>query len=231
MSSTTVQLLNDDGTASMATALLMSHHAFRRDIALFAGAVRRVVEGDHAKAAALREEWQGYRGALHGHHEIEDNGIFPGLRAEHVELAGVFDQLSAHHRQIDPLLERGDEAFAALDAKAARAAAVVAELSALLDQHLALEEAHVPAFLRAAKAFPPPPGDAEAELYAQGFAWSSRGVSPQVLEQLDVILPPALKDRLPAARAAFEQRCARVWGPTTPGASRTSIPDSLPGGG
>jgi len=39
-------LLNDDGTASMATAFLSSHHGFRRDIRLFAGAVGRAVAGD-----------------------------------------------------------------------------------------------------------------------------------------------------------------------------------------
>jgi hypothetical protein len=36
------RLLNDDGTASVATALLMSHHAFRRDTAQLAAALRRL---------------------------------------------------------------------------------------------------------------------------------------------------------------------------------------------
>src|SRR5947207_3118189 len=35
-------LLNDDGSASIATALLMSHHGFRRDIARFAVALENV---------------------------------------------------------------------------------------------------------------------------------------------------------------------------------------------
>jgi hemerythrin-like domain-containing protein len=224
-----VQLLNEDGTASMATALLMSHHAFRRDIALFALALRRVLDGDRSRADALRQEWEGYRAALHGHHEIEDAHMFPGMRSAHAHLAGVFDELSAQHHRIDPLLERADAAFANLAAEAPQAAAVINELANLLAQHLALEEAHVPAFLRGAKEFPAPPPEAIA-MYAQGFAWSSRGVAPQVLERLDEMLPAAVRDGLPAARAAYEERCARAWGPTNIGASRSSIPDWLPGG-
>ena len=100
----------------------------------------------------------------------------------------------------------------------------------LLDQHLAIEEAKVVPFLRDAKQFPPPATDAEADLYAQGFAWSCHGVAPEVLQGLNVILPAILTSRLPAARAAFDQRCLRVWGPTPAGASRTAIPDWLPGG-
>jgi hypothetical protein len=220
-------LLNDDGTASIATALLMSHHAFRRDLARFAAALGPVVGGDGARVADLAAEWRHYRGALHGHHEVEDGQMFPGMRGAHPELGPVFDQLSAQHARIDPLLTRGDAAFAELATRGPAAAAVVAELSALLDQHLALEEDHVPAFLRAANAFPPPPTDADAEMYAQGFAWSSDGIAPEVLARVDAMLPPSVTTRLPAARAAFAERCARVWGSTTTGASRTAVPDWL----
>jgi len=46
-------LLNDDGTASMATAFLTSHHGFRRDIRQFAGALGRMLGGNTANADAL----------------------------------------------------------------------------------------------------------------------------------------------------------------------------------
>jgi Hemerythrin HHE cation binding domain len=222
-------LLNEDGSASMATALLMSHHAFRRDIARFAVAVRQFAAGDRSRLAALQAEWQSYRGALHGHHEVEDQRIFPDLRARQPDLVPVIDRLISQHRRIDPLLEQGDGSFADLSAKSATAATVVAEISALLDEHLALEEANVIHFLREAKQFPPPASDAEAELYAQGFAWSSQGVAPEVLARVDAMLPEGLAARLPAARAAFEQRSAGAWGETQIGASRTAIPDRLAG--
>jgi hypothetical protein len=222
----TIQLLNDDGTASMATALLMSHHGFRRDLGHFAVALRALVAGDPSRIPALRDEWKSFRATLHGHHEQEDAGIFPGLRAQRPELAPVMDELSAQHRLIDPLLERGDHAFAVLETTtgAAEAAAVVTSLSTLITTHLTLEEAHVPAFLRGAKEFPLPPTPEVVAMYAQGFAWASRGVAPDILALVDAMLPAPVREALPAARAAFEARCLRVWGPTTPTTSRTPIP-------
>jgi hypothetical protein len=75
--------LNDDGSASMATALMMSHHAFRRDVARFAKALEALSPSDAERIAALQEEWKNYQRALHGHHHVEDTGVFPGIAAEH----------------------------------------------------------------------------------------------------------------------------------------------------
>jgi hemerythrin-like domain-containing protein len=217
-------LLNEDGTASIATAMLMSHHAFRRDIARFATALANLTPGDQARATALAGEWGNYRWALHSHHEVEDQSMFPGMRTQHPNLGPVFDQLGADHRRIDPLLEQGVDAFATLAEGPATAAAVVSQLATLLDQHLTLEEAHVIQFLRGAKTFPPFP-DGAIEMYAQGFAWSSDGVAPEVLERVYDMLPAALRALMPGARAAFEERRARVWGSIPSGASRTSVPE------
>jgi hypothetical protein len=212
--SVTVPYLDDEGNPSIATALLGSHHAFRRDIARFAMALGRVAQGDGSRATALREEWQHYREALHGHHEAEDSGIFPGCVAERPSLAPLIEKLTADHRKIDPLLERGDRAFAALPDPAAieGAVRVIGDLAALLDPHLALEEAEVIPVLRAQREFPAPPDDAMADLYAQGFAWSMAGLPADVLARLLAWLPESLTRRLPAARAAYEERAIRVWG-------------------
>jgi hypothetical protein len=220
-----VQLLNDDGSASMATALMMSHHAFRRDIARFAIAL---AAGDRSRAGALSGEWQNYRNALHGHHEVEDHNIFPELRQQ-PSIAPIIDQLSADHRRIDPLLVEGDRAFADLIANLQSATSVVTQISALLDTHLATEEEHMIPFLRGAKAFPPHGSEAELAMFAEGFAWASDGVAPDVLEKVYAMLPAALAARIPAARVAFAERRARVWGPVTEGASRTPVPDWLSG--
>ena len=48
----TPNLLNDDGSASMATLLMMSHHAFRRDL----GRLLRAVERDVSNAGLLQAE-------------------------------------------------------------------------------------------------------------------------------------------------------------------------------
>jgi hypothetical protein len=223
-------LLNDDGSASMATGVMMAHHGFRRDLARFGKALAALTAADKAKAVALKDEWQLFHDALHGHHEAEDTRVFPHLQSEHAEMAQLFAKLTDDHRHIDPLLERADRAFASLPADKADAIAVVAELSALLDPHLATEEAQMIPLLRPAKAFPTPATDAEADVYAQGFAWASDGVASEVLERLYAALPDILTSRLPAARAAFDERRRRVWGTAPTGASRTAIPDWLPGG-
>jgi hemerythrin-like domain-containing protein len=226
---TAPNLLNDDGSASIATTLMMSHHAFRRDVARFAIALDKLAAGDRAKITALQGEWQHYRNALHGHHEAEDTGIFPNLGSQHASLSLLIAELTADHRKIDPLLARGDRAFAELGASSEAAASVISDLSALLDPHLAKEEAHIIPHLRPAKAFPPPSNDAEVELYAQGFAWASEGIAPEVLARVDELLPASLTSKLPAAKAAFAARIANAWGPTPPGASRTPIPDWFSG--
>lgn len=219
------KLLNDDGSASMATMLMMSHHAFRRDLARFGVALEKMAAGDTSAVEALRGEWHNYRGALHGHHMMEDSRVFPHLASEHAPVAPTIARLTGEHHLIDPLLERGDRAFAALpDTQAAKA--VISELKSLLDPHLATEEAEVVPYLRAAKEFPAPANDAEAELYAQGFAWSTHGIAAEVLDRVFSILPESLTSRLPGARAEFERRCERVWGSASAGSATTPIPNA-----
>jgi polyphosphate kinase 2 len=107
-------LLNDDDTASIATALMMSHHGFRRDLARFHRALENVAGGEVSRIEALREEWKSLYQTLHGHHHSEDTGVFPSLASEHASLREVIEQLSADHRRIDPLLDSGEAAFARL---------------------------------------------------------------------------------------------------------------------
>lgn len=217
-------LLNDDGTASMATMLLMSHHAFRRDIARFIRAVAEIKVGDASRAEAVREEWEkSYQAALHGHHTIEDTTIFPDVRSKHPELASALDILTEQHHKIDPVLERGDAAFADL-AHPEKAEAILDELKVFLDEHLTFEEAEITPSLRDGKEFPAPADDAMANLYAEGFAWSMQGIAPEVLDQVRKLLPDILLAKLPAAQEKFEARSERVWGTYTVGSATTPVP-------
>jgi hypothetical protein len=227
MAQAATQLLNEDGSASMATAFMMSHHGFRRDIALFKQALTRgtPIEGA-ARIEALQEEWKGFHAKLHGHHQVEDNGVFPGIRAQHAELGEVIAELSADHKRLDPLLEAGERAMAKLPATE-EAAAIVTETAALLDKHLALEEQKVVPLLRGASSFPAPASDAEAEMYAEGFAWACHGIAPAVLEQVNKMLPASVTSRLPAARVVFTKKFETLWGSVGSGASTSSVPDWL----
>lgn len=213
------KLLNDDGTASMATMLMCSHHAFRRDAACFARAL-----AENRPADPLAAEWTQFRGALHGHHTIEDTAMFPDLRAKHPVLGAAIDKLEAHHHAIDPLLVRGDQLFANLAEHRDGARDVIGTLIALLDEHLDYEEATIVSYLRTANEFPVPSDDAALAMYADGFAWSCTGIAPSVLEKVYAMLPSALSERIPAARVAFDERCERVWGYRHTGASQTSEP-------
>ena len=146
-------------------------------------------------------------------------------RAEHPELAPELEELDAHHRAIDPLLARGDAVFTDLARTAPAALALVRALGDHLASHLDAEERVIIPHLRGANAFPLPPTDDVLAMYAEGFAWSSAGISQAVLEPLYAILPPALRERLPAAREAFAAHCKRVWGYVHDGTSLTSVPE------
>ena len=195
-------LLNDDGSASIATALMTSHHGFRRDLAQFAAALCRVGAAETSRVEALREEWTLFRGKLHGHHEAEDTNLFPHLRSQRPSLAAIIEGLDEDHRRVDRLLEQGDRAFAQLPATLAAATEVVTSLRTLLAPHLASEEAHLFPYLREARQFPPTGSEDELALFAEGFAWSTHGIALDIIERLNEILPAALVERLPAARAA-----------------------------
>ncbi|MGE0550612.1 MAG: hemerythrin domain-containing protein [Kofleriaceae bacterium] len=217
---TPTKLLNDDGTASMATMIMLSHHAFRRDLGRFSAALAKL---DPARIDQLRSEWQGFGEALHGHHSKEDSDIFPHFRAQLAMLGPTLDRLSAQHSAIDPLIHRGEQAFAKLP-ETADAIAVIREIEALLDIHLDEEEAAIIPLLRGAKQFPAPANDEEAAMFAGGFAWAMHGIAPHVLDKVHAMLPEALRSRLPAARSEFEARSERVWGSVARTASETSIP-------
>jgi len=209
----------------MATMLMMSHHAFRRDITRFIRAVEQIKAGDTSRADAVRGEWDtSYRLALHGHHSIEDSTIFPDIKSKHPELAPVVDKLMEQHHGIDPLLAEGDAAFADL-AHPEKAEAVLSALKTLLDEHLAYEEANITPHLRDAKEFPTPPDESAANMYVNGFAWSMQGIAPHVLDEVKKMLPEILLAKLPAAQAEFEARSGRVWGTYSVGSATTPIPE------
>jgi len=218
------RLLNEDGSASMSTILMLSHHGLRRDCALFAIALEGPLTAPQ-RVSRLKDEWKSYHATLHGHHAMEDARIFQSFASDHPELVPVIDGLADDHRRIAPLLVEGDRAFSDLPATQAAARAIVKRLSDMLGPHLATEEEKLVPLLREAKQFPPVASEAELDLFSQGFAWSCHGIAPEVLEQVNAMLPKGLRERLPAARAAYAHRCEQVWGSAKTGTSHTSVPD------
>jgi hemerythrin-like domain-containing protein len=213
------ELLDADGRPSVATFVMMTHHGLRRDLARFQ---RALTEGPR-DADLLREEWHRYHQTLQGHHEAEDTRLFPQLLEEHPELDGVITQLTEDHHHLVLTLGLGDRAFRQGETR--EVIRVLQELHELLPPHLAKEEAVIIPVLRGMVGFPPPQTDEEAEMYAQGFAWTAQGISPDILDKVYASLPGNVLSRLPAALQAFHTRCERVWGPVHPGSARTPIPE------
>lgn len=218
------KLLNDDQTASIATAIMMSHYGIRRDLLRLVAALEVSEPIANERVELLRGAWERYSATLHGHHQAEDTGVFPGLIAHEPSTRTVIERLSEDHRQIDPLLERGSAAFEQLPLPDA-ALAVVRELRQFLDAHLETEERELFPFLRAQKELPAPPNEEALDMYAQGFAWSMYGIAPEVIEKVLLMLPEPLRERLPAARSAFEASFEQTWGKAAIGAATTPIPD------
>src|SRR5688500_17295469 len=76
-----------EGPVNLATMYLM-HHAFRRDLGAFAGAVARTPVSDRATWRRLNERWKLFSFVLHHHHHAgEDAGLWP-LLLERVDAAG-----------------------------------------------------------------------------------------------------------------------------------------------
>ncbi|MEW5847606.1 MAG: hemerythrin domain-containing protein [Myxococcota bacterium] len=211
-------LLNDDGTASMATLLMMSHHGLRRDAARLEARVKQ------ASVVVLREAWEGFAAVLHGHHTAEDERLLPGLRKDNAELGRAIDGLGADHRAMDQLIQRVGGALASSEDRAAPAVATaLGELTALLRQHLTVEEATVIPILRRVpvQSMPPLP-ESELAVMAQGLAWSAEGVANDVVTKAFAGMPDVVMTKFAAARAEYAVKCTRLWGGVAEALSRTA---------
>lgn len=85
--------------------MYVMHHAFRRDLVMFAAASAATPAGDADTWAALAERWRVFSTILHHHHSGEDAGLWPRLMQEaSPEEQETLDAMEAEHAQIDPIL-------------------------------------------------------------------------------------------------------------------------------
>jgi hypothetical protein len=138
-----------DGPVDL-TPMFLMHHAFRRDLTNFAGAVRATPVADRRTWRALDRRWQRFATILHHHHSGEDAYIWPELVAA-VEAGGTpqdratLDAMEAEHAEIDPMLEACARGFATLASRfdGTARAALAADLTRTRDRlaaHLGHEE-------------------------------------------------------------------------------------------
>ncbi|NUR05609.1 MAG: hemerythrin domain-containing protein [Nocardioidaceae bacterium] len=133
------QVAAPDGPVDV-TMMYVMHHAFRRDLVMFAEAAAATPATDRVTWSALAKRWAVFSEILHHHHSGEDAGLWPWLmRVATEDEQATLEEMEAEHEQIDPILRdcaRGFERVTTSDD--ARAAAYLAErLAAARDTLLA----------------------------------------------------------------------------------------------
>ena len=85
--------------------MYVMHHAFRRDLVMFAEAAAVTPADDREVWRALSRRWQIFSEILHHHHSGEDAGLWPWLmRAADADERATLDAMEAEHAEIDPIL-------------------------------------------------------------------------------------------------------------------------------
>ena len=85
--------------------MYVMHHAFRRDLVMFADAAAATPASDRDTWDALAERWRIFSRVLHHHHSGEDAGLWPRLMREATpEEQETLEAMEAEHAQIDPIL-------------------------------------------------------------------------------------------------------------------------------
>ena len=123
------------------------HAAVRRDFERLSSALERIDDGDRARAADLARAFANLRQELTQHHVGEDTYIWPMLAKTGVDADLLATMESEHHAMSEALAETSTAMSAlarsgsAAEAAAARASVVTTQ--AVVERHLAHEEADV----------------------------------------------------------------------------------------
>jgi hypothetical protein len=223
-------------TASETVALhnarpaLVVHGALRRELRLAGPLVRRVAEGDTARAAVVGRHLDLVLRMLHHHHETEDEGVWPQLldRAGQ-EVVALVEVMERQHARIDELV-RANEALLPVWVSAPgaavgdRLATSLDELHAVLVEHLELEERELLGLAEqhlttdeweamGAKAQAAFPGKERTLV----FGILEYEADPEVIAQMLASAPAPVRFLVPRlARRAYRRQAVAVHGTPTP---------------
>jgi hemerythrin-like domain-containing protein len=85
--------------------MYVMHHAFRRDLVMFAEAAAVTPADDRETWGALSRRWQVFSEILHHHHSGEDAGLWPWLlQVVDAGERATLEAMEAEHAEIDPIL-------------------------------------------------------------------------------------------------------------------------------
>ena len=186
-----------DGPIDMQMTYVM-HHAFRRDLDGFCGAVRQTPLTERCTWKLLADRWDLFAEVLHAHHSGEDDGLWPLLEERGTpDDVATLRAMAAGHAELDPLLEACAAGFRRLAQRpdADTRAALTVRVSAAresLRRHLAHEESEAIAI--AQRVLTSADWDRMDEEYfragitpryaARLVPWASYGVPREVLDRV-----------------------------------------------
>lgn len=207
----------------------MAHRMFRREFGLAAGVVRRVPEGDAARAGVVAAHLRFIASLLHHHHAGEDDHIWPLLLERGALHAGHIRDVTRQHREVDAALDAVTEALGAWVPQADAAtrdalAHALHTLAAVVAEHMDYEESWV---------VPPMERHISREEWDQVIAAMATGIDPKELmlavgmttyEGDDEIVKRTLGNLPPevgpsprtAARAAYARHAEVIYGTGVP---------------
>lgn len=122
------------------------HIALRREFRLAGPLVRDIPSGDTVRAETVARHLELLFRFLHHHHELEDELVWPPLRARAgTNLVPIVDRMEDQHVEISRFVRHGEQLAGSLRATAARdtrdrLADLLDELHVRLVEHLDLEE-------------------------------------------------------------------------------------------
>jgi iron-sulfur cluster repair protein YtfE (RIC family) len=125
--------------------MVIVHRVFRREFRLLPDLIRRVGEGDTARAAVLAEHATDLVTGLHHHHVAEDDLLWPPLLRQAKLHTHLVHRMEAQHTDLSAALNQVEELMPAWAAKAGGAERdelvdALDTVSKILDEHLAEEE-------------------------------------------------------------------------------------------
>jgi len=120
------------------------HLALRDAAHAMAAAAPSLRAEERKRVAAFRSYWAGYAGEVLAHHTVEDDVVFPALLERVPSLAALMERADADHHHLDELMDDITAALAAIadGASPERAAGLLRELAAHMDEHLGMEDEH-----------------------------------------------------------------------------------------
>jgi hemerythrin-like domain-containing protein len=176
--------------------MVVVHRAFRRELRLLPGLVRRVAAGDTARAGVLARHGRMVLDGLHLHHTSEDDLLWPTLLERCPPDEALVHRMEAQHEQVEELTGRLRAALDRFEAEARPAvaeevASTVEALHRVLLVHLDEEEREIL------------PLAARHLSTAEWEAIGQAGLAKMTRQQLPLMLGAGLEEATPAEKAAM----------------------------